>query len=203
MKIIIVGAGISGLSTYLFMKKYLPTETNGSESQPTKHKYDITIYDSHAVPSRSDVSSAPTDGDVTHSGLLIGGGLGVAPNGLRVLRALDPKIYEDVVRRGYSVDRFQFRNAQNSVLGSIPCGNRERWGAGMLMCTRQAVWDVLRARVPDEVVLGNRKVKKVELEDGRVIFENGESENADMVIGADGVWSVVRESIRKTKLQFE
>jgi hypothetical protein len=141
MKIAIVGAGISGLSAYLFLKKHLPAETVDSSGKTIYHAYQITIYDSHAVPSRSDVSSSKSDGIVTYDGLLIRGGLGVVPNGLRVRRALDPKIYEEILRLGYSVDQFQFRNAYNGVLGSMPCGNNDRWGAQMLMCTRQAVWE--------------------------------------------------------------
>lgn len=81
MKIIIVGAGISGLSTYLHLRKHLPN--------PDSHT--ITIYESHQarskLPSANSTASEHANlnlDTLSESTAIVGGGLGISPNGMRV-----------------------------------------------------------------------------------------------------------------------
>ena len=185
MKIIIIGGGPSGLSLYLFLSKYLPPPTH-SPDDPESPTHSITIYESHAT--------------TTSSSSTIGGALGIAPNGMKALASLDPELHDAILKRGYPVDRFQFKSARNWVLGSMGCsGKREK----MVMIKRQDVWDELRRRVQQGVVREGRRVVEVygwtgDEEGGKkciVRFEDGEVEEADTVIGADGVGSVVRNAV--------
>lgn len=63
---------------------------------------------------------------------------------------------------------------------------------------RQALWKCL-SDVVGEGVVEFRKVTGVKQGEGggrpKVTFENGEVEEADLVVGADGVRSVVREAL--------
>lgn len=190
MKIIIIGAGIAGLSTYLHLLKILPQSLTTS----------ITIYESHH--SRADAND-PSAGDVisfdalSDSTQLVGGALGIGPNGMRILRKLDSEIYERVNEQGFVVRNAIFRAARGWTLGRIRWGDMqepEEWCVGI---SRHRLWAVLRGKIGEGVVK-YRKVKSVESRDGNVVvrFEDGgEEEEADLVIGADGVKSTVRKAM--------
>lgn len=162
MNIIIVGGGISGLSTYLFLKKHLPASTK------------VTILEAYP----------------TASGQGIGGGLGVSSNGMLVLKALDPAIHAAVKNQGYPVPRFQFKNAKGWSLGGIAVCQRD--GPEMtVMSSRQGVWDCLYEHVPASDLKPGKRVASIgNYIDGKrtVTCADGEVfENVDLVIGADGV----------------
>lgn len=58
--------------------------------------------------------------------------------------------------------------------------------------------DLLLAAIPNEMVVWNARIKNVEIsEDAQhtIMFENGHSTKADIIIGADGAWSRVRKSL--------
>ncbi|KAG6867121.1 hypothetical protein C0993_006592, partial [Termitomyces sp. T159_Od127] len=84
MKVIIVGAGIGGLSAYHSLKKHL------ANSNLT-----IKIYESHGPPGTTKV----------------GGGLGLAPNGLRAIASVSPKAAMYIQANGYPGPIFTFRNS--------------------------------------------------------------------------------------------
>jgi 2-polyprenyl-6-methoxyphenol hydroxylase-like FAD-dependent oxidoreductase len=168
MKILILGGGICGLSTYLALKQRLPAAT-------------ITLYESH-----------------TSTTLGIGGGLGLAPNGLRALHSLDPKIPESIAARGFGCDRILFRNAAGRKLGTMISGTKERYGFEQQFLARSEVYAAVLERVEDKSgIVWGRKVKAVK-EDGKrvvVTFEDGITEEADLVLGCDGVRSVTRQAV--------
>jgi 2-polyprenyl-6-methoxyphenol hydroxylase-like FAD-dependent oxidoreductase len=72
-----------------------------------------------------------------------------------------------------------------------------------VLIARQAFWEILRDRVlqiaPDTSALQQRKVVGViigsETSPNIVEFEDGSQEQADLVIGADGLRSVLRKSM--------
>jgi 2-polyprenyl-6-methoxyphenol hydroxylase-like FAD-dependent oxidoreductase len=101
MKIIIVGAGISGLATYLFLKKYFPfaNKVRVYEKPQTLH-----YKHSHMTLSKR------------------GAVLGVSANSLRVLRDLGPKLMDRVLREGSICKYFLFQNANGVPLGRIQTG---------------------------------------------------------------------------------
>ncbi len=185
MRIVIIGGGISGLSTYLFLQKLLASSRNVS----------ISIYESHGSSKRSTNSDDSTDDQEPET---IGAGLGVSPNGMRVLRHLDPEIHDAVAEQGYPVLRFNIRNARNWSLGSYPANGGKDIVEKTVMSSRQGVWHCLRKKVPDEAIITGKSVKMVERKENEkmvLILDARESEEVDFVIGADGVKSVVRKAV--------
>lgn len=175
MKIVIVGAGIGGLSTYLSLHKFV---------SPSLPSLTVTIYESHKSSSSTNFN--------------FGGGMGLAPNGLRAIGSICPDAARYIQDRGYPGALFTIRNASGRLLGNLSMGRSERYGGyGTLMLRRAVVHRALLDQIPDEAVVWGKKVTSVEeLKDCvRVVFEDETKEIADLVIGADGVRSVVREHI--------
>lgn len=200
MKIIIVGGGIAGLSTYLHLRKHL------------SWTHTIAIYESHRprtiLPS---ASNAPPDNldleALSESTAIVGGGLGISPNGMRVLRELDLSLHDAVAAQGFPVDDFVFKGANGWTLGVSKTGDGKvrAEGEAQEVCvasSRQGLWEVLMRSVGEGVVQ-YRKVLGVErhIASGKVAVRLGgdegseESDEADLVIGADGVKSVVRGAV--------
>jgi 2-polyprenyl-6-methoxyphenol hydroxylase-like FAD-dependent oxidoreductase len=184
MKIIIVGAGISGLATYLNLKKFLPEPPSGGP-------HTVTIYESHQTAKDDAGNLIPEIG--------IGGGLGVAPNGLSELGKLDPEIKNAVVAQGFPTNSFQIKNAWGWTLGCVGASSSSSGAPqSTVMSRRQGIWACLKAKVPDDVLIGRRKVTEVKRgEDGKltIVFADGQTDSADIVIGADGVKSVVKKFV--------
>ena len=96
VKIIIIGAGISGLSSYLFLRKHLLL------ASPSLHDHEIKIYEAYDIHqstfngSSITVSSQDTDdprpSDDTEPEFTpqaIGSAIGISKNGINVLSRLD------------------------------------------------------------------------------------------------------------------
>jgi 2-polyprenyl-6-methoxyphenol hydroxylase-like FAD-dependent oxidoreductase len=198
LKIAIVGAGISGLSTYLFLKKHLPV------SLPNE----ILIYETYPCPSRKQRELSSEDAVTRDAASFIGGGLGVAPNGMQILRELDPEVHDAIVAQGYPVIRFQIKSSHNWTLGSMPTVDvNNQPPEVMIMSMRQGVWDCLREKVPEEVIQAGKAVSKVEQGPNIkpiLCFADGtSSDEFDLVIGADGVRSVVRNAVTQAEPIYE
>jgi 2-polyprenyl-6-methoxyphenol hydroxylase-like FAD-dependent oxidoreductase len=190
LKITIVGAGITGLSIYLFLKKHLLTSI----------PYEVLIYETYPTPSRKQREFNNEDAATREAASFIGGGLGVAPNGMHILRELDPELHDAVWAQGYPTLRFQIKNSRNWTLGSMPTVDvHNEPPEVMIMSTRQGVWDYLRGKVPDEVIRTGKTVSEVERGPNGMpilIFTDGtKSDEFDLVIGADGVKSVVKNAV--------
>lgn len=195
MKIVIVGAGVSGLSTYLFLRKHLP------DPAPPAEPHSIQIYETY------DTSRGLTHKDGIHPGAYdqnansigIGGGLGIMGNGLNVLKRLDESLFHDVVRDGHPMHAFKMSNARGWTLTKLPIKSRDDPPVTCVMLARQALWNCLRVNVPDSAII-NKKVSAVVAKTGQhkniIKFADGSpDEEFDLVIGADGLRSVVRRAI--------
>ncbi|KAK5172064.1 uncharacterized protein LTR77_003701 [Saxophila tyrrhenica] len=176
MKIAIIGGGISGLSLYLFLQKYL------EEHNDLKSAVEITILEPHSLPRLH--GRQPDDIPST------GGGYGLAHNGMASLRRLDPALHEQILRNGFPTSKFVMKSARGWTLGAMPFTDlRGNEPDCCVMVLREILIAALYERIPTTSVI-QRKVVRAEdgPEHATVELDNGEVCRYDLVIGADGVW---------------
>jgi len=126
----------------------------------------------------------------------VGGGLGLAPNGMSVLAALG---LADKLRAGAStITRFDFRNARGSRLGSVPM-DPSAYGQPMMAMSRALLFETLAEEVRARGLEHHfgKQLLDAEDRDGRTVarFADGTSAEGDLLIGADGTRSAVRSRL--------
>ncbi|GAA1017461.1 salicylate hydroxylase [Acrocarpospora pleiomorpha] len=128
----------------------------------------------------------------------LGAGIMVAPNAARLIRRLG--VIDVFLRQAVRLDvGWEFRRWQDgSVLSAenLTTECSRLYGEQTYTAHRADLLDVIKAAVPEGTIkLGRRGVK---LDDGdrpALLFEDGERIEPDVLIGADGVHSVVRQSL--------
>jgi 6-hydroxynicotinate 3-monooxygenase len=126
----------------------------------------------------------------------VGAGIQQAPNAVRVLYALGLK--EQLLAQAFQPDSNDSRDYDTGALtNAFPLGQaiRDRHGVPYFLMHRGDLHAMLASLVPADTIRLNHKLDGLEqLSDGavRLRFTNGEEVEADAVVGADGVHSVVR-----------
>lgn len=127
-----------------------------------------------------------------------GAGIQLAPNCTRILRRLGvlPALGDVAVRP----TTFEFRRWDDGrLLSATPLGDdiERAYGAPYLHAHRADLMAVLAAAVPAHRVEVGRRCVGVAHCDGptKIRFADGSSEVADLVVGADGIHSVVRQAL--------
>ena len=161
-RVAIVGAGIGGLTLGLLLRK---------------HGVEARIYE-QASELRE-----------------VGAAVGLAANGTRVLRRLG--LGDDLMKFAVEPTDVVYRHwASGELITSYPMGSAysERYGAEFVGIHRVNLQRILAdAWGSDGLYLNSRVHDLEEIEDGvRLHFAERDSVTADVVIGADGVRSVVR-----------
>lgn len=162
-RIAVIGGGIGGLATAAFL-----------------HRAGLTATVYEQAPALKEV----------------GAGLVVAPNAARLLRRLD--VMDTFLRDAVSLEwGWEFRRWEHGEVLSAErlSGVCEHlYGEQTYVVHRADLLDAVRSAVPTEWLrLGARCTTVEELPDGVLLhFADGSTAEADVVIGADGVHSVVR-----------
>lgn len=129
----------------------------------------------------------------------VGAGLVLAPNAVRLLRRLD--VMDDLLRHAVALEwGWEFRRWDN---GAVLSAERlegvceHLYGERTYVTHRADLLDAVKAAVPPEWVrLGARCTGVAVDPDGvRLKFADGDEVGADIVVGADGMHSVVRAAI--------
>lgn len=128
----------------------------------------------------------------------IGTGIGLAPNAMKVLRrlGLERELESLAFEAEYRSSR-RWDTGEELFRYPVKAEMRSRYGAPYLLLHRGDVHQALYELLPPGVVdFGSRLVEVSSTSDGVILsFSDGRREAADYVVGADGVHSVLRESL--------
>ncbi|WP_182882790.1 FAD-dependent oxidoreductase [Microbispora sp. H10949] len=166
MQVIVAGGGVAGATTALALRRI------GAE---------VTVYEAYADP------AGP-----------VGSFLSLAANGLKGLRALG--CLEAVQQAGFDVARQRLWADTGKLLGDAPRGRPEGEPLHSVTLERGRLVETLRARAAAQgarFVTGERLTGAVGDGDGdgdgiRARFASGHTARADLLVGADGIWSATR-----------
>lgn len=165
MRILIVGAGIGGLTAALALRQA---------------GFDAHVYEQASVLRE------------------VGAGVFISPNAVKVLHGLG--LAGALGAAGVvslSLDRRDWQSG--AVLGRMPLAAAAvaRWGAPCYHLHRADLHDALRAALGDEQITLGARCVAVQQGDATVTaqFADGRDASGDLLIGADGVHSVVREHV--------
>jgi 2-polyprenyl-6-methoxyphenol hydroxylase-like FAD-dependent oxidoreductase len=164
-KAIIIGAGIAGPVTGIFLKKA---------------GVDVQVFDAWPYSAG------------------IGGGLQIAPNGMRVLA--ETGLAEEMIRDGSIAESFDFYSQSGARLGSINQNMKARFGQPAVNMRRATLNEAIINKAwceNVELAFEKRLVRIEDRADRPVIahFADGSSAEGDFLIGADGVHSAVRAHV--------
>lgn len=167
MRAVVIGAGIGGLAAAIGLKRA---------------GWDITVCERAA--------------EMAH--IRVGSAMQIAPNGMRALRALDPELEQRVQGAGAQINQIDWLDRRGRVLAVWPI---EEWtqdtGAHSIGIARSELQRVLSEMLDADAVAMNRPFTAFEQDESGVTarFADGAVERADVLVGADGLRSGVREQL--------
>jgi len=159
---IVAGGGVSGTATAIALRRI------GS---------DVTLYETHPDPAGQ-----------------VGSFLSLASNGLRGLEALG--CLDQVQQAGFAVPTQRMWSGTGRLLAEVPRGRLSGDPLFSATLMRDSLVEVLRkcaTQAGVRIVTGRRLVAAEPVGDGiRAQFADGSSARADLLVGADGLWSATR-----------
>lgn len=128
----------------------------------------------------------------------VGAGLWVAPNGLNVLKRIEPGLYDQVKAGGRHFDQIRILHHDGQVFSSVDTRSlAEKFGTQPVAILRSELHACLcKYLQPDSLFTAQAFVGYEETAQGvRVHFGDGSRAEADFLIGADGIHSKVRDQL--------
>jgi 2-polyprenyl-6-methoxyphenol hydroxylase-like FAD-dependent oxidoreductase len=127
----------------------------------------------------------------------IGGGLQIAPNGMKVMEELG--LADVVLKKGVECSVMQFQNEKGKVLARVKQNAREKYGLPPVNIARSTFHEILVHEVEKngiKIHYKKRLERIIEKEAGVIaIFKDGTETSGTFLIGADGVHSKTREYV--------
>ncbi len=127
----------------------------------------------------------------------IGAGLTLLPNGLNSLAEISPKVVESLKSAGSQTRVIKVQKSNGEMVLKNHITLIEKYGQPMLNIRWSSLQEILAAALPPDIIHLNYQCNSFQQNDPsvEVTFDNGQTVQADLLIGADGINSVVRQQL--------
>jgi salicylate hydroxylase len=125
-----------------------------------------------------------------------GCGILIVQAGMKALHQGNPEISQKIINSGDRVKLFEFRNLRGGVINSEPITYEENELPGMLV-HRKAILEALLDELPPDCIRFNAELVSIAQTEHSAIahFKDGTHWEGELLIGADGIVSKVRQFI--------
>lgn len=125
-----------------------------------------------------------------------GCGILIVQAGMKALHQGNPEISQKIINSGDRVKLFEFRNLRGGVINSEPVTYEENELPGMLV-HRKAILEALLDEIPPDTIRFNAELLSIAQTEHSAIahFKDGTHWEGDLLIGADGIVSKVRQFV--------
>ncbi|NJR24458.1 MAG: NAD(P)-binding protein [Richelia sp. CSU_2_1] len=125
-----------------------------------------------------------------------GCGILIVQAGMQALHQGNPHITEKIINSGDRVKLFEFRNLRGGVINSEPVTYEANELPGMLV-HRKAILEAILDELPPDRIHFNAELASIAQTENSAIahFKDGSKWEGDLLIGADGIVSKVRQYI--------
>lgn len=126
----------------------------------------------------------------------IGAGVTLSPNGVRSLAAIDTDIVQELKQQGAQLNRFRIKTARGWPILNQPVKDDD-YDQPFLAVRWFSLQETMRTKLPPEILHLHHRLIHFEQNPQKVSlsFDNGETTTVDLLIGADGIRSVVRKQL--------
>ncbi len=134
-----------------------------------------------------------------HSLRPVGAGLTLFPNGLNSLEAIAPGIVDYLKQAASQTRVTTFKKSTGEIIAQNSITLMKKYGQPMLNIRWSRLQEILTAALPSDVIhLNHRCIGFDQLDNAvKVSFDHGEIVQADLLIGADGIHSTIRQALIK------
>jgi 2-polyprenyl-6-methoxyphenol hydroxylase-like FAD-dependent oxidoreductase len=125
-----------------------------------------------------------------------GCGILLVQAGMEALQQGNPNVCKTIINAGSPVTRFEFRNLRGAVFSSEAVSYEAGELPGMLV-HRKSILEALLETVPPEIFHYGAEIESIAQQPGGVVahFKDGQTWEGDLLIGADGIVSKVRQFV--------
>jgi salicylate hydroxylase len=125
-----------------------------------------------------------------------GCGILIVQAGMEALHQGNPQISQRIIELGNPVKLFEFRNLKGGLINSEPVSYDKDELPGMLV-HRKVILEAILDTLPAEAIKFNAQLSSITQTNNSVIahFKDGSKWEGDMIVGADGILSKVRQFI--------
>lgn len=125
-----------------------------------------------------------------------GCGILIVQAGMKALHEGNPRISKKIIDSGDPVKLFEFRNLKGGLINAETVTYAEDELPGMLV-HRKAILEAILETLPANIIHFNAHLSAITQTENRAIayFKDGSHWEGDLIIGADGILSKVRQSV--------